>query len=68
MPFDDYDDDDSLSSRWYSDYEGSDGGEDDLGGENELDLTDYAEEDSFGDFDVGHIPNLTAMRESMRVF
>jgi hypothetical protein len=46
MPFDGYDDEDSLSSRWYSDYEGSDRGEDE--GD---DLSDYAEEEGFGDFD-----------------
>jgi len=58
MPFDGYDDEDSLSSRWYSDYEGSDRGEDEVD-----DLTDYAEEDSFGDFDP---TKLESMRESMR--
>lgn len=58
---DDYNDDssDSLSSRWYSDYEGSDRSDDD-------DLSDFAAEDSFGDFDDTGPPNLNNMRESMR--
>ena len=56
-------DDDSLSSRWYSDYEGSNKEDDDL--------TDYAAEDSFGEFDesgpISNIGNLESMRGSMRV-
>ena len=57
---DDYNDDssDSLSSRWYSDYEGSDRSDDDE--------SDFAAEDSFGDFDDTGPPNLNNMRESMR--